>query len=72
MQRFAAAGRSQPGLQEVNTMREPELGKLLGLAIWESMGAFEHGVTAMHASVENDPLLDWKVGPPQVYLFDDV
>jgi heme-degrading monooxygenase HmoA len=36
MQRFAAAGRSQAGLQEVHTMRDAESGKLLGLAIWES------------------------------------
>lgn len=72
MQRFAAAGRSQPGLQEVHTMREPESGKLLGLAIWESIEAFDHGVTAMRAAVENDPFLDWEVGPPQVYLFEDV
>jgi hypothetical protein len=35
MQRFAAAGRSQAGLQEVHTMRDTESGKLLGLAIWE-------------------------------------
>jgi hypothetical protein len=33
MQRFAATGRSQAGLQEVHTMRDAESGKLLGLAI---------------------------------------
>ena len=33
MKRFAAAGRSQPGLQEVHTMRDAESGKLLGLAL---------------------------------------
>ena len=32
MQKFAAAGRLQAGLQEVHTMRDAESGKLLGLA----------------------------------------
>ena len=72
MQRFAAAGRSQPGLQEVHTMREEESGRLLGLAIWESRVAFEKGVLAMRAAVEDDPFLDWEIGPPEVYLFEDV
>ena len=35
MERFAAAGRSQAGLQEVHTMRDADSGKLLGLdAAW--------------------------------------
>jgi heme-degrading monooxygenase HmoA len=59
MQRFAAAGRSQAGLQEVHTMRDAESGKLLGLAIWESREAFDQGVQAMRTAVENDPFLEW-------------
>jgi heme-degrading monooxygenase HmoA len=72
MQRFAEAGRTQPGLQEVHTMRDAGSGRLLGLAIWESREAFESGVQAMRAVVEDDPFLDWEVGPPEVYLFEDV
>ena len=72
MQRFASAGRTQPGLQEVHTMREEESGRLLGLAIWESREAFENGVAAMRAAVEDDPFLDWEIGRPEVYLFEDV
>ena len=72
MQRFASAGRTPPGLQEVHTMREEESGRLLGLAIWESREAFENGVAAMRAAVEDDPFLDWEIGRPEVYLFEDV
>ncbi len=72
MQLFAAAGRKQPGLREVHTMREAESGKLLGLALWESMDAFERGVQAMRAAVEDDPFLDWEEGVPEVYVFEDV
>ena len=72
MQRFAAAGRTQPGLREVHTMRDAESGKLLGLAIWESRRAFENGVAAMRAAVEDDPFLDWEEGMPEVYVFEDV
>lgn len=72
MQRFAAAGRTQPGLREVHTMRDEGTGALLGLAIWESREAFETGVVAMRAAVEDDPFLDWENGPPEVYLFEDV
>jgi heme-degrading monooxygenase HmoA len=72
MQRFAAAGRTQPGLQEVHTMRDSGSGRLLGLAIWESREAFENGVQAMRAAVEDDPFLDWEEGMPEVYVFEDV
>ena len=72
MQLFAAVGRKQPGLQEVQTMGDAESGKLLGLAIWESIEAFESGVVAMRAAVEDDPFLDWEEGLPEVYVFEDV
>jgi heme-degrading monooxygenase HmoA len=72
MQRFAAAGRSQAGLQEVHSMRDPESDKLLGLAIWESREAFDQGVQAMRTAVENDPFLEWEDTIPEVYVFEDV
>ena len=72
MQRFAAAGRLQAGLQAVHTMRDAESGKLLGLAIWESRKAFDEGVQAMRAAIENDPFLEWEDTIPEVYLFEDV
>lgn len=72
MYRFAAAGRSQPGLREVHTMRDARSGKLFGLAIWESRESFEDGVPAMRAAVRNDPFLDREEGVPDVYLLEDV
>jgi heme-degrading monooxygenase HmoA len=72
MHRFAEAGRSQPGLREVHTMRDTRSGKLIGLAIWESREAFESGVEAMRAAVEDDPFMDWEEGVPEVYLLEDV
>jgi hypothetical protein len=53
-------------------MRDAESGKLLGLAIWESRKAFDEGVNAMRAAVENDPFLEWEDATPEVYLFQDV
>ena len=53
-------------------MRDAESGTLLGLAIWESMEAFERGVVAMRAAVEDDPFPEWEEGLPEVYLFEDV
>lgn len=72
MHRFAAAGRSQAGLQEVHTMRDAKSGKLLGLAIWESREAFDRGVEAMRTAVENDPFQAWEDTNPEVYLFEEV
>ena len=72
MERFAAAGRSQPGLQEVHTMRDAETGTLLGLALWETREAFETGVQAMRAAVEDDLFPDWEDSSPEVYVFEDV
>ena len=72
MKRFAAAGRSQPGLQEVHTMRDAESGKLLGLALWETREAFESGVQAMRAAVGDDPFPEWEDTSPEVYLFEDI
>jgi heme-degrading monooxygenase HmoA len=72
MQLFAAVGRKQAGLRDVRTMRDAESGKVLGLAIWDSMEAFQGGVVAMRAAVEDDPFSDWEERPPEVYLFEDV
>jgi heme-degrading monooxygenase HmoA len=72
MERFAAAGRSQPGLQEVHTMRDAKSGTLLGLALWETREAFDRGVQAMRAAVDDDRFPEWEDSPPEVYVFEDV
>jgi heme-degrading monooxygenase HmoA len=72
MHRFAAAGTGQAGLIEAHTMRDARSGKLVGLAIWESREAFDRGVEAMRAAVEDDPFPDWEEGVPDVYLLEDV
>jgi heme-degrading monooxygenase HmoA len=72
MERFAAAGRSQPGLQEVHTMRDAESGTLLGLALWETREAFDRGVQAMRAAVKDDLFAEWEDTPPEAYVFEDV
>ena len=72
MQRFAAVGRSQAGLQEVHTMRDAKSGTLLGLALWETREAFDRGVQAMRAAVEDDRFPEWEDSPPEVYVLEDV
>ena len=72
MKRFAAAGRSQQGLQEVHTMRDARSGKLLGLALWETREAFDRGVQAMRNAVEDDPFPEWEDTSPEVYFIEDI
>lgn len=72
MHRFAAGGASQAGLREVHTMRDAGSGKLFGLAMWESREAFDAGVSSMRAAVEDDPILDWEEGFPDVYVLEEV
>jgi heme-degrading monooxygenase HmoA len=72
MHRFAEAASGQPGLRSVHSLRDSETGKLVGLAIWESREAFEQGVRAMRAAVEDDPFDEWEVSDPEVYLLEEV
>ncbi len=59
MRRFAAAARTQPGLQLVTTLRDRESGDLVGLAIWESEDAARAAGPALAAAVENDDFDTW-------------
>ena len=72
MHHFAEAASGQRGLRSVHTLRHAETGRLVGLALWESRQAFEQGVTAMRAAVQDDPFEDWEVRGPEVYLLEEV
>jgi heme-degrading monooxygenase HmoA len=70
MRRFGEAGGSIPGLREVHTLRDRESGTLVGLAIWDSPEAFDAGVKRMRAAVEEDDILAWEEGLPDVFLLE--
>jgi hypothetical protein len=53
-------------------MRDAESGTVLGLALWETREAFDKGVQAMRAAVEDDLFAEWEDTPPEVYIFEDV
>jgi heme-degrading monooxygenase HmoA len=71
MHRFAAAAAGQPGLREVQTLRDESGEKLVGLAIWDSREEFEAGVRSMRGAVEDDPFEEWEDDDPEVYLLEE-
>jgi heme-degrading monooxygenase HmoA len=72
MHRFARAGAGSRGLRQVLTLKDERTGTLVGLAIWESREAWERGVAAMRAAVEDDPFDDWEQHDPDVYTLAEV
>jgi heme-degrading monooxygenase HmoA len=61
MHRFGEAQRSQPGLREVNALRDEKTGCLVGLAIWDSKEdwlAARDRVMPLVDGVDWDSLLD--------------
>ncbi len=72
MHRFGDADGDLPGLQQVHALRDRETGTIVGLAIWDSEESFRAGVPRMRAAVEDDDILAWEHGMPEVYLLDPV
>jgi hypothetical protein len=54
MHRFSDAARSQEGIRLVTTLRDPESGDLIGLAVWETDAAARAAGPALGAAVADD------------------
>jgi quinol monooxygenase YgiN len=69
MREFGEVIRRQPGLFFVDTFRDPENGKLIALALWESQEAFQASWPAL---VQDAPSDEWEVKPREVHLLNSV
>ena len=72
MRRYGAAGRGQPGLIDVKTLRDRRTGRLVGMARWEDKASWEAGVEAMRAAVADDPFNEWEDAEVEGYLLEEV
>ena len=72
MHRFGQAMRGHPGFQRAHTLRDQDSGQLIGLAIWDSEGAWSDARPAMQAAVEHDDFNAWEVEPPTVFHMEEV
>ena len=72
MHRFGAAARTQPGLREVHTLRDPNSGALVGMAIWETKEAWLVARRVMWDAVKDDNFGDWEDAPPEVFQLEVV
>ena len=67
MHRFGDALQGQPGLQQVYTLKDPNTGCLMGLAIWDSHDDYVAARPAMDEAVKDDNFAEWEEEPPTVY-----
>jgi len=54
MHRFGDAARTQEGLRLVTTLKDPESGDLIGIALWDSEAAARAAGPALGAAVADD------------------
>ena len=72
MHRYGAAIADAPGLVSVHTLHDPAADVLVGLAIWESEGAFRASVGLARAAVEGDPFDEWEAEDVVGYRLTEV
>jgi heme-degrading monooxygenase HmoA len=72
MHRYGAAAADARGLIGVHTLRDPEQGVLVGLAMWENREAWEAGVRQMRDSVAGDPFDEWESAPVEGFSLEEV
>ena len=72
MHRFGAAVKGKPGLIGVHTLKDPDEGRLFGLAIWESENAMIAAAPAMMEATKNDDFELWEAEPMSGYQLIEV
>ncbi len=60
MHRFGEAAKTQPGLQQVHTLRDAESGALIGLAIWDSKEAMIAARPVLMEATKDDDFEAWE------------
>ena len=72
MRRFDEALRRAPGLQRIGTWREPESGRIVGLALWDSQEAFESALQANAAVLDEIQSDVWEERPREVIRGEEI
>jgi heme-degrading monooxygenase HmoA len=72
MHRYGSAGRGQPGLIDVRTLRDRRTGRLVGMARWEDEASCKAGVETMRAAVAGDPFDEWEDAEVDGFLLEEV
>jgi heme-degrading monooxygenase HmoA len=72
MHRYGAAGVGQPGLIDVQTLRDRQTGRLIGMARWEDEASWRAGVEAMRAAVADDPFGEWEAAEVEGFFLEEV
>lgn len=67
MHRFGAAMKTQAGLQRIHTLKDDVSGRLVGLAIWDSMEDMIAARPAMEKAVEGDDFDLWEEREPELF-----
>ena len=68
MRRVADAAQGAPGLIAIGPWLDARSGRVIGLSLWESRGAFESAMPAVFGSLPDlDPDGDWDGRPPDSF-----
>ncbi len=67
MHRFGETAKELPGLISVNTLKDEDTGRVIGLAIWETREQWEEAMPKMHQAVKDDPFNEWEMRPPEIF-----
>ena len=67
MHRFGKSIEGQKGLIMVQTSKDEDTNRLIGLAIWDSKENWLAARPAMIDAVKDDPFEEWEIKPPEVY-----
>ncbi|WP_406053789.1 antibiotic biosynthesis monooxygenase [Streptomyces sp. NBC_01077] len=68
MQRVVEAAQGAPGLVQIDVWHDQRSGRLVGLALWESQGAFEASRDEIFRVVAGTPFAEWEQQQPDVFL----
>jgi Antibiotic biosynthesis monooxygenase len=71
MRRVDAAAETQPGLVRIHAWTEIGGDRMLGIAQWESIAAFEAAAPTVFEVVRNDPFDLWEYQRPDVMLLEE-
>jgi heme-degrading monooxygenase HmoA len=67
MRRVEKAAEGAPGLIQIGAWRDQSSGRIVGLAVWESQGAFEASAQRIFQVVKDEPFDLWLERPIDVF-----
>jgi hypothetical protein len=70
MRRVDAAAEGKPGLVTIRAWSEIEGGRLVGIAVWQSMEAFQAAAPSVFAVVADVPFAEWCAAPSEQMMLE--